>query len=402
MKIKLLTPFLLSIVFLVSCLQPESNAKKTWNNLVKSSENTVVKLAYDLEDGFPKWIREEIVPKLKKEYFIDLRYEKWTSDDIYQNLLEAKKDEEKTKKSDIDFFVLKRLELIRFLEAKLLYGPFVEKLNNFIENFTRHDPIVIEIEKTDSKYLVAPINQRQLCFFYNYDIVESGPRDRKEFLEYLKNNPGKFTYPSPVTPTGRAFISSLIYHFVAEREFQKDDLSTEQIKAIIRPAFDFLIEIKPYLYGKGKYHPVSTEKLDELFNNGTLSIIMSFDYMHAEKMIADRRYPDYVKPIEFLESSVAEIDYAVIAHNAYNKSGAMVAINAILDETVQNKKYRDKNYPGIPVYSPEILSSELANKIDKNQNKKTIILPSKLTKIRKKPIPDKYWIKILNEWRKIN
>ncbi len=110
----------------------------------------------------------------------------------------------------------------------------------------------------------TPYGRAQFVFEYDSARTASPPTTFAELEDWVKANPGLFTYPQPPDFTGSAFIRQAFYatsggpgQFIAK---WRPKLYAQQAPAL----WEYLNKLKPYLWQEGKAYPKSSAELDTL------------------------------------------------------------------------------------------------------------------------------------------
>ncbi len=395
-KILFLITFL--TLSLSGCFEPVDNEQEKWAEIEKSARTTEVKLAYESDIDFESFLDGKFRSNLLENKNIKLKTYK-------TKIKRIDTDKEQIKDNpfngDYDILIVTQESFDELNKKEFLYGPFVDKIPNYREHISKEDYCATHIEFNPIEGKAIPFYQSQLSFFYNADTVLTPPQNLDELKEYVKENPYKFLYPHPDTKEGKLFLQSLIYEFTSEEDFMEENLDSEQILELILPAFRYLNEIKPYMYGRGRIHSKRMESMDTLFFDTDISFVMSLDPYHAENKLIDMNYPDYTRPFSPFNSSASSVEYyAVIPVDSANKSGAMVVLNEYLSPNMQAMAYKDKNLHSFSVYSKSKLDKAVKLKLDDKVKKNALPKPSLLLERKKRTIPEKYWKMILKEWKR--
>ncbi len=394
-----LLSFVLLLFLMSSCQKPLSKSEETWERIFKSGENTRVNIAYDLDVEIDDWIMGSFAGELSTSLGIKLKTQEFPIERLIRDLESSLEDSEP--EGDIDIVIVTAEQFKTLKDKGLLYGPFADKLPNYNKYMSNKDYSNTHVDLFEIDSSAVCFLQKQLCFFYNDDLLFDPPQDLETLKIYVKANPGTFAYPHPSTPEGRAFVESVILEFTNNMEFMEEDISEKELRELILPGLEYLKEIKPYLKAGGRFNPTRIEDYDAMFSSGELNITMSMDHLHADKMVSDLLYPDNTRAIDLIQSSVSERIYAIIPYNSKNKSGAMMVLNKLLEPRVQLSLYKCEDFSGTVVYSPDSMYPKLKSKLDSKLRKKTVSKPSRLVRVRKSPIPEGYWQYILKEWRKL-
>ncbi len=343
---------------------------RDWRLVEKSAVGTTVNLyAWSGDEQANKWFDETLKPYLAENYKLTLNRVGMNYDEIFDMM--ASDVEAKRSTGDIDLLWIGGRNFEYARKQKYLFGPFSSKLPNVNLYLDPKDPDMLMDRGVDIEGFAVPLGRRQLALFYNEDVLYDPPTDLVTLMTAVKNNPGKFTYPTPEDPAGMAFIESVLYEKVGARVLSDMSPNKAAVSAAIQPGFDYLRALSPYLWQDGKQYPQNESELDRLFADGTLMMAMSTDHNHATRLLADDKYNPGAKPFMLKNGTVGNAHYLSIPWNASNKSGAMVVINAALDVKMQASKFRPAEWGDIPVLNTESLSDEDLRILKKSVTKKT-------------------------------
>jgi len=157
-------------------------------------------------------------------------------------------------------------------------------------------------------------------------------------------NPGKFTYPSSSDFTGSAFIRQGLFETCGGYNKYLQSMSEAELAEASKPLWNYLNEIKPYLWEEGKTYPESLSKLDQLYSNGEVWITMGYDEARASNEITKGTFPASTKTMVFDKGTLANTHFLTIPFNSPNKEGAQETIDFLLSPKAQIAKFDPKNW----------------------------------------------------------
>lgn len=324
--------------------------------LEKSKGTEVTFYGWGGSDQTNDWIDHYLADKLKSEYNITLKRTGMNIDEILNNLQNSVQANEE--KGNIDVIWINGENFYTAMEGNLLFGPFVNKLPNF-EKY-------VDTESEDIKYdfgyetkgFEAPYGKAQVVMIYNSDKL-SPITSADEFLEAAKANPGKLTYPAPPDFTGSAFVRNIVYEKVGYEKLKDiDPKDKEAVREAMKPALEYLKELKPYLWQEGKTYPADSTQLDNMFADGTVYFDVSYNTNFASNMVDKGVFAQSTRTSVFDKGTIGNTHFLAIAKNAPNKEGAMVVINEILNFESQMEKYKPEVWGDLPVIDNSKLSEE--------------------------------------------
>ena len=241
-------------------------------------------------------------------------------------------------------------------EGDILFGPFTQLLPHL-------DYVDPATTLSDAGYSVegyeAPYGRAQFVMEYDSAKVLNPPSNYDELAVWVRQNPGRFTYPQPPDFTGSAFIRQAFYVLSGGHEQYLDGFDPDLFERNVIQLWDYLNAIEPYLWRKGETYPTDLATLDGLFERGETAFNMTFTQTGAANKIAQGRYPASVRTFVFENASLANTHYLAIPFNSPNKAGAVVAINSILSPEMQLSKNDPQNWGDFTVLDVQKLPATL-------------------------------------------
>jgi len=329
----------------------------------KESKGTTVTIyGWGGSDQTNNWIDHYLADKLKKEYDITLKRTGMNIDEILNNLQNSVQAKEE--KGNIDVIWINGENFYTAMKSNLLFGPFVDKLPNFEKYVDTKSSDVLFDFGHETKGYEAPFGKAQLVMIYNSDKLKE-IKSADDLMAAAKANPGKITYPAPPDFTGSAFVRNIVYEKVGYDKLKDlDPNDKEAIRTAMKPALDYLKELKPYLWKEGKTYPAESTQLDNMFADGSVYFDVSYNTNFASNMIDKGTFPKSTRTSIFDKGTIGNTHFLAIAKNAPNKKGAMVVINEILNFESQMEKYKPTVWGDLPVIDNSKLSDEQKNAID--------------------------------------
>lgn len=182
----------------------------------------------------------------------------------------------------------------------------------------------------------VPWSSEQYVCAVNTAFVDSEqvPATFEQMQDYLRENPGKFTYVKPPHYLGNTFVQEAIYAHNPDGTgaipFQSsiDDISADEFARLIAPGIAYLQEIEPYLLdgSDGSAHyPEDNKELDGLFLNGEVHFNCKFGLYAAATGLATGSYPAETEQFVFPEGAmIKNKSYLVIPANAPHPAAALL------------------------------------------------------------------------------
>ena len=343
-----------------------------------------------------EWIDTYVAGELKKRYDITLNRVPMDAA-VFMNKLFNEKAAGK-KQGSIDLLWINGENFKNAREGKLLFGPFTDKLPNF-RQFV--DPITVEY---DFGYPVggfeAPYGRAQFVFEYDTKRTPHPPGSYAALKQWVRDNPGRFTYPQPPDFTGSAFIRQVFYaatggHGQYLSGFDRDLFNRQSPKL-----WAWLNDLEPFLWQKGRSFPKDSASQDTLFGRGEVDMCMSYHPSHAQSKILEGSYPETVRTLVMAEGSIYNTHFTAIPANARNKARAMVAANFLMSPEAQFSKFDPANWGDFPAIDLNRVTEEWRQKFANTDLGEATLSPEELTVKAVPEIPAAYLEALEEGWEK--
>lgn len=356
-KIFILTIVLLSI--LTACGKEKSSGnvlEESWETIEKKAEDQTVNIyMWGGSRETNNYIDKIAAPKLLNENKVTInRVPISDIKDIINKLIVEKKAGKNPGSIDVLW-----INGENFREAKE-NGILLGDINSIMPAFDRY------VNKSTAKYdfgepvegLEAPWGEAQFVFITDSVREPLPPKSAEELKEWVMRNPGRFTYPAMPDFTGSAFLRHLIYELTGGVDYYLKDFDEEETRKKLKPVWDYLNEIKPYLWREGETYPESSEKLNQLFSNGEVDITMSYNPSTADLKIKNGEFPSTAKTYLFDKGTIFNNHYLTIPFNAPNKEAALVTINKLISPYLQIEKAKPEILGDRPILDLSKLNEE--------------------------------------------
>ncbi|MGQ0540235.1 MAG: ABC transporter substrate-binding protein, partial [Blastocatellia bacterium] len=303
-----------------------------WPEIERKARNTTVNFAmWSGDENRNRFFKTEVAEKLKERYSVTLNVVPLGDTVDAINKLLTEKQAGKTTAGSIDVLWINGENFRTAKQGDLLWGSFSGRLPSF--GLYEADAGITDFG-TPVEGLEAPWQRSQFVFAYDSGRLSDTPRSIENLKEWIRANPGKFTYPAPPDFTGSAFLRHILFHFGGgAKNFGKFD---EQLYvSASSKTFEFLNEIKPYMWRRGENYPNSPSELNRLFANREIEFTFAYGAAFASEAINRGEFPASVRTFVLDEGTIKNYSFLTIPFNSSNPAGSLVVINYLMSHEFQ-------------------------------------------------------------------
>lgn len=390
--------YLLMLVFLTACNEnvpkevEENILAEPWSQVEQKASNSEVNIfMWGGDEGVNNYIDDYLSPLLKEKHNIAVKRTPMDIDQVLQKLMSEK--ELDIENGTIDIIWLNGENFANAKDQKLLWESFSEALPNY-QQFVDSTQYQYDFG-TEVEGLEAPWGKVQYVFYYDSDKIKTPPTTFLELADWMKKNPGKFTYPEVQDFTGNAFLRHLLYEFVDQELLFNTEMSDQQKSEATVQVWQYLNKIKPFLWREGRTYPQSIAQLDQLYSQGEVLMTMGYNEARAESLITNGTFPKTTKSFVLESGSIGNTHYLSIPFNSPNKAAALVTINELLSPEAQIAKLNPEIWGENTVLSYELLPSEIQQQIDRIERGASVLSTETLEKAFLQELSTDYveWLK---------
>lgn len=369
-----------------------------WQDVIDfASGQTVHMYMWGGNNGTNLFIDEWVAPRLLDDHGITLKRVPVTDiREMINKILTEKQMGKKKGSADILWINGENFRLA--MENGLLWGPFIYLLPNYQKYI---DPDAEDLHYDfgiDTQGYEAPWGKAQFVMIYNSEKIPEPPLSLGELMTFIRENPGRFTYPSPPDFTGSCFVRQVLLENYGSYDKYLDLKAKEQLQDKKADAWDLLNQMKPYLWRGGNTYPDSVGILDQLFANGEVWFTMNYNPLHAYNQVRNGLFPETTRTYVFRSGTFSNTHYLAIPLNAKSKAGAMVAINLFLSVEGQIEKYKPHVWGDGMVLDSSALSETQRAELERIDLGPYSLPPEELEKYRIPEFPSQEIEMIEEEW----
>ena len=276
--------------------------------------------------------------EIRDRYGVELRHTKVADTaDVVSRIL-AEKTAGRTEGGSVDLVWINGENFAAMKRNGLLGAPFTEALPNFALVDTDGKPTTLVDFTVPTDGLESPWGMAQMVFIFDTARLDDPPASMPALLDYLRDNPGRFTYPLPPDFLGTTFLKQALIELADDREPLLRPADEADFGAVTAPLWAFLDELHPLLWRKGETFPTSSEATLQMVDDGEIDITFTFNPGAASAAIEDGRLPDTVRTYVLSGGTLGNTHFVAIPFNSSAREGAMVVANFLLSPEAQLRK----------------------------------------------------------------
>ena len=247
----------------------------------------------------------------------------------------AERDAGQTSGGAVDMIWINGENFAAMKSQGLLFGPFANDLPNWPLVDTAGKPATVTDFTLPTEGFESPWAMAQFVFEYDSAALPAPPKTLAALADWIKANPGRFTYPQPPDYLGTSFLKQVLYGTLADPALMQVPLDAATAEATLAPLWAFLDDIHPALWRQAKAFPENEPALGQLLADGEIGISFAFNPGRASAEIAAGNLPKTIRTFTFDGGTLGNASFVAIPFNAAHQAGAQVIANLILDPAIQ-------------------------------------------------------------------
>lgn len=359
------TWLLILAILLVACGSGESDsaddpASMDWEEVLAAADGQTVNwYMWGGADNINAWIEGYVADNVKEQYNITLKMVPLvdTADAVNKVLNEQQAGRDSD--GSVDMIWINGENFATMKQADLLYGPWAEGTPNNAAYINWDDAsVAFDLGLAVDGY-ESPYGKAQFVMVYDSAKAPDLPTDMDGFLQWVQDNPGRFTYPALPDFTGYAFVLSVCYHELGGHDQYLGEFDQAKFDADFTACWDKLNAIEPFLWRDGETYPETLAQQDDLYANGEVWLDMKWGPAEASAAVAEGMFPPSTRTFVFDEGTPANTHYLAIPYNSPNKAAAMVLADFILSPEAQLSKKDINNWGDFPAIDLNLVEDEM-------------------------------------------
>ena len=311
---------------------------KPWEEVVDMARGGEVNwFLWGGSDGINQYVSEFIGGILADQYDITLNRVGITDTVNAVNIVLGEVEAGVTEDGSVDMIWINGENYRTMRQGDLVFCGYQETLpNNALVNWD--NPAIANDFGVPVDGCETPWSRVQFAFAYDSARTENPPRSIPDLIEWIKANPGEFTYPAPPDFTGSAFVRHVFYYAAGGAENLLGPFDQAKFDAAATKAWEILNDLEPFLWREGKTYPNSITAMEQLFNNREIALLFNYSPSRFGLGVENGEFPDTIRSYGLTDGTLGNTNYTLIPINSPNKAAAMVLQNVLLSGEAQYEK----------------------------------------------------------------
>jgi putative spermidine/putrescine transport system substrate-binding protein len=320
----------------------------SWDDILAEARgDTVTWFMWGGSDTINAYVSDHVGEVLKRDYDITLNRVPITDAADVVNMVLTEKEAGVTEGGAVDLIWINGENFRSMKEAGLAFCGHTGLLpNNALVNW--ENPAIANDFGVPVEGCEVPWNTVQFAFAHDSATLPEPPRDMAALLDWIKANPGRFTYPAPPDFTGSAFLRHVFIHAAGGPESLLGPFDQARFDEVSAKTWAILNEIEPFLWREGQTYPTTVTQLNELFANGEVAFTFNYDPAQFGLAVEAGTYPDTTRSFGLTDGTIGNTNYTLIPFNAPSKAAAMVVQNLLLSGEEQLEKAKPEVWGAAP------------------------------------------------------
>ena len=210
----------------------------------------------------------------------------------------------------------------------------------------------------------VPWSTAQFAFAYNTALYDNPPKTIPGLIEWVKVNPGQFTYPAPPDFNGSVFVRHVFYYAAGGVENLLGPFDQARFDEASAETWRILNEIEPFLWRDGQTYPNSIAALEQLYANQEVGIVFNYEPAGVGINIMNGTFPPTTQGYALEDGTIGNTNYTLIPFNSPNKAAAVVLQDVLLSAEAQVQKALPDVWGTQPGIDMSRVEGELRAKFD--------------------------------------
>jgi putative spermidine/putrescine transport system substrate-binding protein len=328
-------------------------------------------------DNINAYVTDYVGGVLRDQYDITLNLVPLTDTTEAVNIVLGEKEAGNLDAGSVDMIWINGENFRTMQQGGLAFCGYTDTLpNNALVNWD--NPAIANDFGVPVNGCEVPWNLAQFALAHDSATLTVPPKSIPELLDWIKANPGQFTYPAPPDFNGAVFVRHVFYHAAGGAENLLGPFDQAKFDAAAAKTWAILNEIEPFLWREGATYPTSITQLNDLFANGEVALTFNYDPAQFGLAVDAGTYPETVRSFALTDGTIGNTNYTIIPFNSPNKAAAMVAQNVLLSAEAQLEKANPAVWGTAPAITLERVAPEVQAAFSALPSHPSVITPAEL------------------------
>lgn len=311
---------------------------KSWEDITAMAKGGEVNwFMWGGSDTINQYVSEYVGGLLKDQYDVTLNRVGISDTVEVVNIVLGEKEAGVMDKGSVDMIWINGENFRTMKQGGLAYCGYTDILpNNKLINWD--NPAIANDFGVPVDGCEVPWSKAQFAFAHNTLTTENPPRSIGELIEWVKENPGQFSYPAPPDFNGSVFVRHVFYHAAGGVEKLLGDFNQAKYDEVAAKTWAILNEMEPNLWRKGKTYPTSIAALEQLYANTEVALTFNYEPAGVGINIENGTFPPTTQGYGLTDGTIGNTNYTIIPFNSPNKAAALVLQNVLLSGEAQLQK----------------------------------------------------------------
>ena len=352
----------------------------SWDEIVETASGGEVNwFLWGGSDAINQYVTEFIGGILKDSYDITLNRVGLSDTVEAVNIVLGEKETGVTDNGSVDMIWINGENFRTMKQGDLAYCGYLDLLpNNVLVDWT--NPAIANDFGVPVDGCEVPWSKAQFAFAYDTARTENPPRSIAELIEWVKANPGQFTYPAPPDFNGSVFVRHVFYYAAGGVDSLLGDFDQAKYDEVSARTWEILNELEPYLWREGKTYPTSINALEQLYANSEVDLTFNYEPAGVGLKIGNGTFPPTTQGYGLTDGTIGNTNYTIIPFNSPNKAAALVLQNVLLSGEAQLQKALPDVWGTKPAIEISRTSPEIMAKFDAIEVHPNVVPPEELAK----------------------
>lgn len=310
----------------------------SWDQVVEAARGGEVNwFLWGGSDNINQYVTEFVGGILKDEYGVTLNRVGLTDTVEAVNIVLGEKESGVMDAGSVDMIWINGENFRTMKQGGLAFCGYPDILpNNKLINWD--NPAIANDFGVPVDGCEIPWSKAQFAFAYDTARTETPPKSIGELIEWIKANPGQFTYPAPPDFNGSVFVRHVFYHAAGGVDNLLGAFDQAKYDDVSAKTWKILNELEPYLWREGKTYPTSITTLEQLYANSEVDLVFNYEPSSVGVNIENGTFPPTTKGYGLTDGTIGNTNYTVIPFNSPNKAAALILQNVLLSGEAQYQK----------------------------------------------------------------